>query len=191
MTKIILFISFIALCCTSCYSVKKAVSEAQPYSDIIHWPAEYEPAKAKFYVHNKIDIKASPEIVWNILLQAEEWADYYEGASNVKVQNAENGILRENSVFAWKTMGLDFESTIKEFVPFSRLSWESQKKSIKGYHAWFILPTETGCTLVTDESQHGWLTFMEKTFQPKKLYKLHDIWLMEIKKKAESISLMN
>ena len=54
------------------------------------------------------------------------------------------------------------------------------------YHAWLILPTETGCKVITDESQNGWLTFFEKTFQPKKLKKLHDVWLTELKKKAEA-----
>lgn len=61
----------------------------------------------------------------------------------------------------------------------------SEKKSIKGYHAWLIIPTETGCRLISDESQHGWLTFMEKTFQPQKLERLHDVWLAAIKAKAE------
>ena len=70
-------------------------------------------------------------------------------------------------------------------VPASRLSWESRKKSIKGYHAWLILPTENGCKLITQESQYGWLTFFEKLFQPNKLRKLHDVWLAEIKNKAE------
>ena len=82
-------------------------------------------------------------------------------------------------------MGLDFESAVKEFIAPSRLSWESRKKSIKGYHAWLIIPTEKGCKLITEESQHGWLTFFEKVFQPNKLRKLHDVWLNEIKIKAE------
>jgi hypothetical protein len=83
-------------------------------------------------------------------------------------------------------MGLNFESTIEEFVPSSRLSWESRKKSIRGYHAWLIIPTADGCKVITDESQNGWLTFFEKIFQPKKLHKLHDIWLAELKKQAEA-----
>lgn len=44
----------------------------------------------------------------------------------------------------------------------------------------------SGCKLITEESQNGWLTFFEKTFQGKKLQKLHDLWLFEIKNQAES-----
>lgn len=82
-------------------------------------------------------------------------------------------------------MGLNFVSTVKEFEPPYRLSWESKKRSIQGYHAWLIIPTTTGCLVITDESQNGWLTFFEKTFQGKKLKHLHDVWLLELKKRAE------
>ncbi len=169
----------------SCTSSKKKVAASQPYPSQINWPDEYEPVTAGFFVHNEIDINASPETVWEILLQAETWPDWYEGASNVNVINSDSGLLTKDATFTWKTMGLEFESTIKEFEPNSRLSWESVKKSIQGYHAWLIIPSDNGCTLVTEESQHGFLTFLEKTFQPKKLEKLHQIWLEEIKRKAE------
>lgn len=172
---------------SSCTSTKKKVAAGQPYTSEIQWPEDYNPAEAGFFVHNEIEIDAPQEKVWEILMQAETWPDWYEGASNVKVIDSENGLLQENGVFTWKTMGLEFKSTIKEFEPYSRLSWESVKKSIQGYHAWLLVPTENGCRLITQESQKGFLTFLEKTFQPKKLEKLHQIWLEEIKKKAEGV----
>lgn len=152
----------------------------------INWPANYEPGKSKFFVHNEIDIKASPAAVWAVLIATKKWETYYKGASKVAFVNNPGNDLDAQTVFTWKTMGLDFESTIKEFVPNERLSWESRKKSIQGYHAWLIVPTETGCKLITDESQNGWLTFFEKTFQPKKLRRLHDDWLAQIKQIAEA-----
>ncbi len=182
---IVITVILLILLLASCTSTKKKVAASQPFPEQINWPDEYSPGKAGFFVHNEININASSTVVWNILLQAETWPDWYEGAAEVKVKNSANGMLNAGDVFTWKTMGLDFESTIREFEPYSRLSWESVKKSIKGYHAWLIVPTENGCTLVTEESQHGFLTFLEKTFQPKKLEKLHQIWLEEIKKKAE------
>lgn len=120
-----------------------------------------------------------------LLVDAEAWPEWYEGASNVVITSSETTVLEKESIFQWNTMGLAFESTVKEFeVPF-RLSWESKKKSIQGYHAWLIIPTATGCRVITDESQNGWLTFFEKTFQRKKLRRLHDVWLRELKKKSE------
>ncbi|MGB5821774.1 MAG: SRPBCC domain-containing protein [Saonia sp.] len=178
--SILSFLTFI-----SCTSTKKKLEASKPYPGLINWPAAYEPSKAGFFVHNEIDIKASPEVVWNILIQAETWPSWYEGAEDVNVKNSIDGTLSEDSTFTWKTMGLNFESGIREFEPNSRLSWESKKNSIKGYHAWLIIPTENGCKLITEESQKGFLTLLEKTFQPKKLEKLHQIWLEEIQQIAE------
>ncbi len=171
---------------SSCTSTKKKVALSQPYPSQINWPDQYNPNEAGFFVHNEIEIMASPETVWNILIQAETWPEWYEGAENVTLlEPHDSDLLKDGSVFSWKTMGLNFESKIKEYEPYSRLSWESQKNSIRGYHAWLIIPTEKGCRLVTEESQKGFLTFMQKVFMPNKLEKLHQIWLEEIMQKAE------
>ena len=180
----------IALCLVSCVSTKKKVDAGDPYTQQINWPEAYNPEEAGFFVHNAIDIKASPETVRNILIQAETWPNWYEGAENVAIIRPEDmNILLNDSAFTWKTMGLNFESVITEYEPYSRLSWESKKSSIKGYHAWLIVPTEDGCKLITQESQTGFLTSMQKVFQPKKLEKLHQIWLEEIMQKAEQSEL--
>lgn len=171
---------------SSCYSLKKSVDASLPYSESINWPEEYAPVKAPFFVHNEIDIAASPATVWEILVAAETWPNWYEGAEEVEIQDPATDTLTSESIFTWKTMGLNFTSTIIEFDPPYRLGWESRKRSIKGYHAWLIVPTEDGCKLITDESQYGWLTFMQKSFVPNKLRKLHDIWLQNIKIKAET-----
>jgi uncharacterized protein YndB with AHSA1/START domain len=165
-----------------------AISAQSPDQDcVVNWPPGYEPRKSKFFVHNEIEIGAAPEKVWAILVEAIKWPDWYKGAQDVIISNGDLPFLQHNSVFTWKTMGLNFRSTIKEFEPASRLSWESKKKSIQGYHAWVIIPTATGCRVITDESQNGWLTFFEKTFQCKKLKRLHDVWLKALKKKSEEL----
>jgi hypothetical protein len=152
----------------------------------INWPVNYEPTKCKFYVHNEIKINAKPEIVWGILIDALKWQSWYKGAKNVYFTNSSDTILNVTSVFNWETMGLQFRSTIKQFEPYRLLAWESKKTSIQGFHVWLIMATEQGCKVITDESQNGWLTFFEKTFQGKKLKKLHDFWLAELKKKSEN-----
>ncbi|MCG5054970.1 MAG: SRPBCC domain-containing protein [Myxococcales bacterium] len=151
----------------------------------IHWPQSYQPEDATFFVHNETEVLAPPEVVWDILVQAEAWPTWYEGAQDVKVRSS-RGRLHEAASFTWTTMGLDFTSTVEEWHPPTRLSWESRKRSIKGYHAWLLVPTETGCRLVTDEAQFGFLAFMQKIFIPNKLHRLHDVWLAEIKRKAEA-----
>ncbi len=169
----------------SCRSIDKDLQASRQYKEKINWPPEYKPEESSFFIHNSIRIKASPEAVWSILIQAESWPQWYEGAENVKLQKGHR-VLQADSVFTWSTMGLDFTSTIKEFVPNRRLSWESKKTVIRGYHAWLIIPTEGGSILITDEAQHGFLTHLQKVFVPNKLHRLHDIWLAKIKEKAEA-----
>jgi uncharacterized protein YndB with AHSA1/START domain len=137
-------------------------------------------------VHNEIEIKAPPGVVWDILIHAEDWPAWYAGATKVSVKNSAAGRLAPDSVLGWNTMGLQFESRIREFVPPVRLSWESRKAAITGYHAWLIIPTPDGCKVITEESQHGFLAVMQKIFIPQKLRRLHDVWLEELKKKAEA-----
>lgn len=155
----------------------------------IVWPSGYEPSKSKFYVHNEIEINASPEIVWKILVDALKWESWYKGAKNVSLGSPDDTVLRSNSVFNWETMGLRFQSVVREYEPNRLLAWESRKSSIQGYHVWLIEPNGSGCKVITDESQNGWLTFFEKTFQGKKLQKLHDVWLRELKTRAERMVL--
>jgi uncharacterized protein YndB with AHSA1/START domain len=177
MTKLFFFTVFFAFTFSCCAQ--------QNIYEKINWPTEYEPTKSKFYVHNEIEINAKPEIVWAYLIDALKWQSWYKGAKNVTFTNQADTVLNANSIFNWETMGLKFQSTIKQFEPNRLLAWESKKKSIQGFHVWLIIPTEKGCKVITDESQNGWLTFFEKTFQGKKLKKLHDVWLTELKKKSE------
>jgi len=181
-----LLIMIYSLTLVSCYSVKKTVEKSKPNSEKINWPNNYKPNKASFFVHNEIDIDAEPQVVWNILIKAEDWPNWYEGATDVKIISNNSAQLEDKSIFSWKTMGQSFESTIiKEFKPPYRLSWEATKNNIRGYHAWLIIPTDKGCKVITSEAQHGFLTIMQKVFVPNKLEKLHDIWLKELKNKAE------
>lgn len=158
-------------------------------ADKIYWPAAYEPGTSKFYVHNEIEIAAPPEVVWKYLIEALGWESWYPGAKNVNFITPQDSLLAANTSFSWETMGLQFISTIQEFEPYRLLAWESKKKSIQGYHVWLIIPTTTGCKVITDESQNGWLTFFEKTFQGKKLENLHDVWLTELKRKQKTVKI--
>lgn len=169
-------------------SPENALARGPVAPERVNWPEQYKPEDAGFFVHNAIDIDASPEVVWSVIIDAETWPSWYEGAENVKVTGGTNGQLAAGSSFTWTTMGLDFTSTVTEFQAPFRLSWESRKSTIKGYHAWLIIPSGTGSRLVTEESQHGLLTVMQKIFVPNKLRRLHDVWLSQVKKRAEAAS---
>jgi hypothetical protein len=178
MTKFILALTLFA----TTFSV---IAQQNSSKEII-WPSAYNPSKSKFYVHNEIEVSASPETVWAFLIDALKWQSWYVGAKNVSFTNSTDTVLNSSSAFKWQTMGLKFTTSVKQFESNRLLAWESVKKSIQGYHIWLSVPIDKGCMVITDESQNGWLSFFENTFQRNKLKKLHEVWLAALKKKSEN-----
>ncbi len=174
-----------------CASVGPVGSDGNQLADVapeneINWPTGYLPEKATFAVRNEIDINAPPEVIWRLLIDAEDWTDWYDGASSFQMRRPESGPLGPDAEFEWKTMGFHFVSVIHEFDPPQRLAWESRRGSLKGYHAWLIEPTKQGSKVITAETQYGTLATLQKVFQPNKLHRLHDHWLDRLKTLAES-----
>ena len=186
MAKSILLLMMTSFLFTGCYSVKKSIVTALPYSSKINWPDDYLPTDADFYVHNKIQINAKPEVVWNLLIQAEQWPDWYSGMKNVELLSSESESLENSINFKFSTMGQNFQGVIREFIPHQRLAWETKNKKLGAYHAWLIIQSANGCLLITDEVQKGKLAKLQKVFLPNKLRKLHDVWLKEFKRLSES-----
>jgi len=191
MARIFLFLLLGSFLFSSCYSLKKSIESGEPYNEQINWPKGYGMSETEFYMHNKIEIEASPEIVWNILTQAEQWPEWYMGMKNVKVVGSETGIIDGKVDMTFNTMNRDFNAKVTEYKPYERLSWETIHPKMMGIHAWLIIPTKKGCLVVTDESQYGTLARLQKIFLPNKLRKLHDVWLEEMKIKAEEKSKSN
>lgn len=185
MARQILFLFFTSLLVMGCYSIRKSVEKAQPYSAQFKWPADFDPGDADFYIFNKIQIDAKPELVWQLLIHAEDWPSWYEGMREVKVIDSKTRTIEWGSCLQFSTMGQVFEGRIREFEPFARLAWETKNKNLKAYHAWLLIPNEDGCLLITDEVQKGKLAKLQKIFLPNKLKNLHDDWLTGFKTRSE------
>ncbi|MBA4028077.1 MAG: SRPBCC domain-containing protein [Planctomyces sp.] len=158
-------------------------------ADAIAWPEAYKPELATFTITNSVLISAPPEAVWDQLIHAESWPNWYSGATNVVVEGSTGGKLQEGSTINWTTMDQDLVTKVVEFVPPYRMGWESRQSTLKAYHAWLLIPTAEGTRVVTDESQFGLLAHLQRIFLPNKLRKLHDEWLAVLKQRAEAASL--
>lgn len=184
---IILFCSITAANLAQDKNVKSIMTKKyDPTTNLVVWPDEFNPSKAKWYVYNEIEINAKPEVVWDILIDAKKWHTFYNGAqSPVEFMDATASTLKNGLQFKFHTMGLKLKPVMKEFVPNERMAWEVRRHNLTGYHAWVIVPSDNGCRLITAEGQNGFLTTMQKWFQPNKLLKLHDKWIRLIKERAE------
>lgn len=92
------------LAVSSCYSLKNRIDTGKPYNEQINWPDGNEPSVVDFYIHNRIDIEARPERVWDLLIEAEAWPDWYEGMKDVQVLDQNNGHIASGSKLKFNTI---------------------------------------------------------------------------------------
>ena len=43
----------------------------------VNWPCQYDPKTSANYALNDIDVNAPPEVVWKLLVDAENWSSYF------------------------------------------------------------------------------------------------------------------
>ena len=151
----------------------------------ILWPTSFDPSKSDFYVYNAIEIMAPPNVVWDILVKSSDWHLWYDGIQNIRFVESERHYLGKDVLVFWNSMGQSLNNTITEFVPYERLAWQFNENKIQGHHAWLIIPTKSGCRVITAESQTGRLAKLQSIFIPRKLMNQHDKWLKSLKVESE------
>lgn len=143
---------------------------------MIRWPEKYAPERTAVHVHNELEMDVPQERVWAWLIRADIWPTWFSRASEVRIQGGEKG-LQAGSVFQWRTSGVNIQSKVEEFVPGERLSWSAHAMGIDAYHAWLVERTPSGCRVVTEENQNGWLARLSHAIRPNSMSRLHQAWL--------------
>ena len=156
-------------------------------SPLMHWPAEFAPGHVDVFLHNQVEIHASPRIVWENLVAAGQWPSWYANSSDVQIQGSA-GSLKLGSRFLWRTFGFPADSTVVEFVPESRLSWSGGPETFRIYHAWLIIPQGEGCLVITEEAQKGSEALRFHREQPNAMLDGHDWWLSALKARSEHVA---
>jgi len=150
----------------------------------IRWPEEFDPARAPVFVSNELGIAARREAVWAWLLRAELWPTWYSNSRNVRILEGPRPDLAPGTRFRWWTFGVRIESVVREFEPCERLAWVARAPGIRAYHAWLLTRTDSGCHVLTEETQHGFLARLGKFFLPNRMYRGHQLWLERLEQKA-------
>ena len=152
--------------------------------DVIQWPSGYAPADCKIHVVNRIAIAAPPSVVWAHLVRATQWPVWYANASNVAIVGGSRD-LAEGAQFRWRTFGVGLDTRVLEWVPDTRIGWLATSLGIRAYHAWLVVPTVTGCTVITEETQHGFIAQVGKLLFPNWMHEWHQKWLEGLKMLSE------
>ena len=150
----------------------------------IVWPAGYAPADCPIHVVNRIDIAAPPATVWAQLIRAGDWPGWYANASDVAIDGG-GADLSAGAHFRWRTFGVGLATVVREWVPDARIAWLATAFGVRAYHAWLVVPTASGCTVVTEETQHGVLARAGKLLFPNRMHDWHQKWLEGLKARSE------
>jgi uncharacterized protein YndB with AHSA1/START domain len=154
----------------------------------IHWPPGFDPRKADLFSHNKLLINASCERVWQHIIEASKWPEWYPNSRDVRIVNDSSSVLRDGTVFRWTTFGLPLESKIREFVPFSRIGWYgcAPGSGPTFYHTWYLSRRGNGCLVATDEVGNGRDAANLRQTDEGLMHRGHDLWLATLRWVAES-----
>ena len=157
--------------------------------DKTKWPAQYDPKISAIYALNDIDVKAPPEVVWRLLVDAEHWSSYFPPEDQVKI--LVDSELALGTKWTRVTVGFPMSLVVTEFEPFRRLAWATtvngDETGSSAYHGWVITPTDGGCHVLTEETQQG-AFFLEELGRknPGALYRYHQDWVEKLAHVAEA-----
>lgn len=158
--------------------------------DKVNWPQRYNPKISAIYALNDIDVKAPAEVVWRLLVDAENWSSYFPPEDQVKILSGEPELML-GTKYSRVTVGFPMSLNVTECEPFSRLAWETvvdgDQTGSSAYHGWVITPTAEGCHVLTEETQQGPF-FLEELGRkrPGALYRYHQDWVELLARAAEA-----
>ncbi len=154
------------------------------------WPERYDPKTSAIYALNDIDVKAPPEVVWKLLIDAENWSSYFPPENQVKILSGEPE-LALGTQYSRVTVGFPMSLVVTEYVPNRRLAWattvDGDETGSSAYHGWVITPTDDGCHVLTEETQQGHF-FLEELGRkhPGALFSYHQDWVERLARAAQA-----
>lgn len=158
--------------------------------DKVNWPERYDPSTSAIYALNDIDVKAPPEVVWKLLVDAERWSRYFPVEDRVRIMSGEPE-LALGTRYSRVTVGYPMSLVVTECVPNRRLAWattvDGDETGSSAYHGWVITPTKEGCHLLTEETQQGqFFVDLIGSRNPGALYRYHQEWVECLARAAEA-----
>ena len=158
--------------------------------DHVIWPEQFDPKISAIYALNDIEVKAQPEVVWKLLVDAEHWSNYFPPEDQVKILSGESK-LQLGTKFHRVTVGYPMSPIVTEYVPGRRLAWsttvDGDETGSTAYHGWVITPTDDGCHVLSEETQQGEF-FVELIGRkhPGALFRYHQDWVEGLARAAEA-----
>ena len=143
----------------------------------VRFPSEFAPSLCPVHSYNEILTPVAAERLWRCLIRAGSWETWYPHCKRLKFESGSGPDLTLGTRFSWTTMGVRVTTVVEEFEPPYRLAWRGIGAGSNGYHGWVIEPRAEGTLVVTEESQHGFVSSIGRLFLRRALLHVHQIWL--------------
>jgi uncharacterized protein YndB with AHSA1/START domain len=178
-------------------------SDRAQRSPDVHWPTALSLQTSEMFAHNEIEIDASCATVWNRIVQARLWPQWFPSSGRVKIKG-DSQMLQKNTKFSWSGFDLPLEnrfesfspptdSKVIEYVPESRIGWVSYATSTvygpicDSYHNWFLTSTSAErCHVIFEEVATGLAAQHARGNYVEILHLSHQRWLEALKKISEN-----
>jgi hypothetical protein len=151
----------------------------------IHWPDGYTPPDGDLFAHNEVAIQAPCSVVWNHLVKASSWPEWYPNPHNVRLLNMPDGRLHPDTRFSWDTFGVHVDSRIHQFMPTSRIGWFGDGTGTTAYHTFVLEKVTSGCHVVTEEVVKGAGAVEFRRKDPQAMHRGHELWLASLRRVSE------
>lgn len=169
----------------------------------IHWPPDLSLQYSEMFAHNEIEINAPCATVWNHLVQARLWPQWFPDSGKVKIKDGSQ-TLQKNTKFTWSGTDLPLQnrwvsfsqpvdSKVIECVPERRMTWVTYADSsvygpiCDACHTWLVIPTgPRNCRVIFEEVATGLAAQHARGVYPEILHLNHQRWLEGLKRISES-----
>ncbi|MFF1570653.1 SRPBCC domain-containing protein [Streptomyces sp. NPDC058293] len=154
--------------------------------EVINWPEASAPSRSPIHFTNELEVEASPETIWSLLVGPDTWPSFYPGVEHVHLLEGHDS-LRLGTRFETNLAGQDIFASVQEFQPVTRIAWGGYPKASeasKAYHAWIVTPTSKGTHVWTEETMQGPLWIELAKQDPEVFWRTHENLLAALAKIA-------
>ncbi len=131
----------------------------------------------------EIAINASPERVWAVLTDIDQWPKWQSDIGHSKL----NGALAAGSTFVWKTGGVKIVSTLHTVEHGRAFGWTGKTFGLFAIHNWRLEQRANQTVVSVDESMEGLLAILLKKSFNKNLETGMLKWLELLKAVCEKV----
>lgn len=133
--------------------------------------------KAPVVVKLSLDIKAEPDIVWEMLANISNWPSWVREIETVDI----SGSVEPATPFVWKANGMKITSLVRVVDISKRLVWTGTVLGTRAVHTWDLAYKNGVTTLTSQESLEGLLPMMFRSYFKKNTEKFIKSWMAQLK----------